>query len=287
MSTEVGAVNPQAVAVSERAIYFFSWPDGLMMYDGQKFLDLFTQIRPAIQDGSIFEGSQDSIAVSWTNRKVWVAVPWGDSTKAKYSFVYDPSLGERGAWTKYQTSDEFGVGLGADFATSTGSTYRIMAHPSNPYLLKVDLQFVYQDDVGAGASNFGSYYVTRWHDAGSISARKMWRRPDFVAKQTTVDTTLTMQVYHDWEESVVSRVFQLFLDGSSDALVWSPLGTEPDGIEGWNEANWGESATGAIFVKGSNLGLARSIQLKISSSGGKPWGINSVTYKFNPRKVRA
>ncbi len=287
LSTEVGAVNPQSVAVSERAVYFFSWPDGLMMYDGQRFLDLFAQIRPAIQDASIHESAQDAISVAWVNRKVWVAVPWDGSTRAKYSFVYDPSLGQRGAWTKYQTSDAYGVGLGTDFVTSTGTTYRVMVHPANPYVLKVDLPSAYQDNVGAGAADFLSYYTTRWHDAGNISARKMWRRPDFVAKQTTVDTTLTMQVYHDWEESVVSRTFQVTLDGSSDALIWAAAATEPDGIDGWNEAAWGESASGAVFAKGSNLGLARSVQLKISSSGGKPWGVNSITYKFNPRKVRA
>ena len=287
LSTEVGAVNPQAIAVSERAIYFFSWPDGLMMYDGQRFLDLFPQIRPAIQDGSVYDAAQDAIAVGWSNRKVWVAVPWGVETKAKYTFVYDPSLGQRGAWTKYQTADGYGVGVGTDFVTSTGATHHVMCHPSNPYVLKVDLPTVYQDDVGAGAADFVSYYTTRWHDAGSVSSRKMWRRPDFVAKQTTVDTTLTMQVYHDWEESVVARTFQVALDGSSDALIWAATAAEPDGVDGWGDADWGSSATGAVFARGSNLGLARSVQLKISSSGGKPWGVNSITYKFNPRKVRA
>lgn len=287
LTSEVGAVNPQCVAASERAVYFLSWPDGLMMYDGQRFLDLFAQIRPAIQDGDVSESAQDAMSVAWVNRKVWVALPWGVATKAKYTFVYDPSLGERGAWTKYQTADAFGVGLGVDYVTSTGATHRLICHPDKAYVLRADLASSPVDDVGAGNANYSSYYVTRWQDAGSISARKMWRRPDFVAKQTTVDTTLTMQVYHDWEESVVARTFQVFLDGSSDALVWAAPATEPDAIDGWNEADWGESATGAVFAKGSNMGLARSVQLKISSDGGKPWGINSIAYKFNPRKVRA
>ena len=147
--------------------------------------------------------------------------------------------------------------------------------------------FVYQDDVGTGLANFSSYYTTRWHDARSVSSRKMWRRPDFVVKQTTVDTTLSVSVYHDWEESIIARSFQVLLEGSSDALIWAPLGTEPDGIDGWNEANWGEEASGSALHKGKNVGLARSVQLKIAGPGGKPWGVNSITYKFNPRKVRA
>jgi hypothetical protein len=70
-------------------------------------------------------------------------------------------------------------------------------------------------------------------------------------------------------------------------LIWSAIGVEPDGIDGWNQANWGEEASGSAFYKGKNVGLARSVQLKIAGEGGKPWGVNSITYKFNPRKVRA
>ena len=287
LTSEVGAVNAMAVAATERAVYFFSWPDGLFMYDGQRFMDLFTSIRPIIQDGTVNPAAQDAICVSAVNRKVWVSLPDATETKPSYTFVYDPSISQRGAWSKYQTSDGKGVGPGCDFITSTGATHYLVCHPSNPYVLKADQLFVYQDDVGSGLVNFNSYYVTRWHDARSVSSRKMWRRPDFITKQTSVDTTLDVSVYHDWEESIVARSFQIFLDGSSDALVWSPPGTEPDGIDGWNEANWGEEASGSAFYKGKNVGLARSVQLKIAGEGGKPWGVNSITYKFNPRKVRA
>jgi hypothetical protein len=146
---------------------------------------------------------------------------------------------------------------------------------------------VYQDDVGTGPSNFTSYYTTPWQDANNVSAKKMWRRPDFVVKQTSVATDLFLSVYHDWEESVVARSYVIGLDASGTALIWTAPATEPDGIAGWNEANWGESASGSSFAVGKSLGLARSVQLKIQGEGGKPWGVNSITYKYNPRKVRA
>lgn len=288
LTAEVGAVNPTAVAATERAVYFFSWPDGLFMYDGQRFMDLFSPIRPIVQDGTVNFAAQNAICVSAVNRKVWVSLPDGVDTKPTYTFAYDPSIGQRGAWTKYQTSDLKGVGPGCDFITSTGATHYLVCHPSNPYVLKADQAVVYQDDVGAGVTNFSSYYVTRWLDARNVSSRKMWRRPDFVVKQTSVDTTLTLSVYHDWEEAIVSRSFQITLEGSADALSWNAVsGSEPDGIDGWGQADWGEEASGSAFNKGKNLGLARSIQLRINGPGGKPWGVNSITYKFNPRKVRA
>ena len=126
-------------------------------------------------------------------------------------------------------------------------------------------------------------------------------------KQTSVATDLTLRVYHDWEESIVAKTYLLNLDASGSSLIWNPMvgslynqvgftynnagvlynGNEPDGVDGWNEANWGASASGSAFAVGKSLGLGRSVQLKIQGEGGKPWGINSITYKYNPRKVRA
>jgi hypothetical protein len=287
LTSEVGAVNPLSVVATEAAVYFFSWPDGMFKYDGQQFTDLFTDIRPLIQLGQVNNIAQDEIRVADVNHRIWLSLPLGSSTKASACFVYDPSLKQSGAWTKYQTSDGKGVGSGCDFVTSTGTTYNLVCHPSNAYVLKVDQLSVYQDDVGTGVANFTSYYTTPWQDANNVSNRKMWRRPDFVVKQTSVATNLTLSVYHDWEESIVAKTYILSLDASGTSLIWRAPATEPDGNAGWNEANWGASATGAAFAVGKSLGLARSVQLRIQGEGGKPWGVNSITYKFNPRKVRA
>lgn len=287
LTNEVGAVNPLSVVATESAVYFFSWPDGLFKYDGQQFMDLFANIRPLVQSGAVNNIAQDEIRVSSVNQKIWLSLPLGSDTKATASYVYDPTLRQNGAWTKYQTSDSRGVGSGCNFVSSTGTTYNVVCHPSNAYVLKVDQLSVYQDDVGTGATNFSSYYTTPWQDANNVSNRKMWRRPDFVVKQTSVATDLTLSVYHDWEESIVAKTYVVSLDASGTSLIWNPLGTEDDNIDGWNEANWGASASGAVFAVGKSLGLARSVQLRIQGEGGKPWGVNSITYKYNPRKVRA
>jgi hypothetical protein len=251
-------------------------------------MDLFTAIRPLVQTGRVNDIAQSEIRVANVNQKIWVSLALGTDTKASACFIYDPSLKQSGAWSKYQTSDGKGLGSGCNFVTSTGTTYNLVCHPSNAYVLKVDQLSVYQDDVGTGPSNFSSYYKTPWQDANNVSNRKMWRRPDFVVKQTSVATNLTLRVYHDWEESVVARTYVVSLDASGDSLIWTATaGSEPDGNEGWNEADWGESATGSALAVGKSLGLARSVQLSIQGEGGKPWGVNSITYKYNPRKVRA
>lgn len=287
LTSEVGAINPLSVVATEAAVYFFSWPDGMFKYDGQQFTDLFTAIRPLIQLGQVNDIAQDEIRVANVNHRIWLSLPLGTSTKATNSYVYDSSLKQSGGWTQYQTSDLKGVGSGCDFVTSTGTTHNLVCHPSNAYVLKIDQLSVYQDDVGTGPANFTSYYTTPWQDANNVSNRKMWRRPDFVVKQTSVATTLTLRVYHDWEEAIIARTYVVSLDASGDALIWTAPATEPDAVDGWNQAPWGESATGSALAIGKSLGLARSVQLNIQGEGGKPWGVNSITYKYNPRKVRA
>jgi hypothetical protein len=53
----------------------------------------------------------------------------------------------------------------------------------------------------------------------------------------------------------------------------------------WGVGKWGLQAAGAQVVRGSNLGLARAVQLLFTGPVGLFWGIDSIAYKFNKRKV--
>ena len=54
----------------------------------------------------------------------------------------------------------------------------------------------------------------------------------------------------------------------------------------WGTGLWGAGAASAVVVTGSNLGLARCVQLEFSGELGKRWGINSIGYKFQSRRVK-
>jgi hypothetical protein len=54
----------------------------------------------------------------------------------------------------------------------------------------------------------------------------------------------------------------------------------------WGTGIWGAGAASAVVVTGSNLGLARCVQLQFSGELGKKWGINSIGYKFQSRRVK-
>lgn len=286
VTSKLGAATHHAVVATEGMLLFFSWPDGLFSYDGRQFRDMFVPLRPLIDGGLVNQAVMDQVHLSVANRRVWLSLPQGNDATPTYNYVLDLSLGRDGSWTRFQGADGRGLASGVDFVTSTNQRYSVFAHPTQPYLIRVDIPSSAQDDLTGTPTNFASYYMTRWVDAGTVSQRKMWRRPDMVVKQPSVTTVLTVAVLHDWQESPVKRTFQVTVDGTSAGLLWAATAVEPDANAGWGQANWGSSAEGSVLERGSSIGLARSVQLQVSGPGGKPWGVNSITYKFNPRKVR-
>lgn len=303
LTTEIGAINAQAIAASEQGVFFFSWPDGLFVYNGQGFTDLFPVLRPLIQSGEITEYSLDGIFVSWVDRKVAVSFPLGDdpisletyegeiivlgdeigydSPEVKYggaqralqptaTFVWDSTIGENGAWTKYVTGDGYGLACATNFIQSNGRRVPVALHPYQPVILRINQEEVYKDTINGVQYPFLSYYTTKWQDGDNINAKKFWRRPEMVVRQLGEDTTINVDVYHNWNRTAADRSYQITLEGKE--------------IQGGYES-WGRPDLGSDLVKGYNLGLCNSVQLKISASG-IPWGINAITYKFNLRRVR-
>lgn len=276
LTESVGAPTSHCVAPSERGLYFFHWPEGLYRWDGNSFDDLFAKLRPMITAGEVNSAAVDKMWLSHANNRVWLSLPTGANASPTYTFVLDPQIG---SWTRYQCGCGNGLAVLTDFVTSAGARFYLSLHPTQPYVLKVDGPALLQDNITGTPMNFSSYYTTKWHDAGVVSAKKMWRRPDLVVKQPTVNTTLTVAAYHDWDEAQVKRTSQVLVaPGATNALNW--------GAGAWGQAEWGEAATGSQFERALNLGLARAVQLRVSGPGGKAWGVNSISYKYVPRRVR-
>lgn len=307
LTTTLGCVSSNAIAVSEAGVFFFSWPDGLFVYNGEGFTDLFVALRPLISSGELSQSLVNSIFVSWVDRKVHVSLPIGasplgtwqyddgfvsypgapvpdntyDDDEIKYdgdvratlpqsTFIWDSTIREGGAWTQYQTADGYGLIGGADFVDVDGRRIPVCAHPYKPYVLKINQEDFHEDYIGGDELPYDSFYTTKWQDGGVPSSRKFWRRPELVLRQFSEETTVDVDVYHDWDKSVVDRQFSIMLDAVS---------------VGGGGGSWVAPDLGSDLVKGNNLGLANSVQLKIAGTG-KRWGVNAVTYKFNPRRVR-
>jgi hypothetical protein len=190
----------------------------------------------------------------------------------------------------FSTADNKGVVGGCDFRTSTGEEWRLMAHPTVPTILRVD---VFNDNfdsilVDGTKSGFNTAYRTKWFDAGSYLQRKMFRRPDLVMRETETEQTITVDVYHDYQEASGSeeRSFELTLFPTATGMYWGedwaeePVGGVPFG------SVWSSQTLGGSIKTAKNLGLCKTVQLRFTGEASKQWGINSIGYKWVPRRVK-
>jgi hypothetical protein len=281
LSPQLGALEHEHIAVAPNGVYFFTHPQGLYFYNGTQIIDIFSNLKSMYPDGFVNSTADDKISVSYVNERVWLSMPFSKTTSVDYtaiSFVYDPTI-NNGSYVAHKTADGYGLIGGTDWTNAAGESKPFMIHPVLPRVVEVDVYDEEKDLLGGSESNFASFYRTGWVDGRSYSMKKMWRRPDFVVKQTDTARQINVKVFHNFEEAVGNerKSFNISLDASASGMLWG---------EGyWGVGKWGLQAAGAQVVRGSNLGLARAVQLLFTGPVGLFWGIDSIAYKFNKRKV--
>lgn len=284
ISRTVGAATPHAITTTERGVYFFSYPEGLMYYDGKSLRDIFEPIRPAIINSDINANIATQVFVNNINRRIWVSVPYSqtaEETVATASFIFDPTIGD-GAWLMFSTADNRALNGGCDFIEqSAGLVKHLGVHSSQPYVLAVDGYTNGYDNITGTEYQFTSRYRTRWIDGGSYSQKKMFRRPEVVVKQQGISGSMIVKAYGDYEEADNSEIkqYSLTIPSAGSGMIW--------GTGRWNISSWGAANSGSQLITGRSIGLAKSIQLEFTGPVGTSWGINSFTLKYNPRRVTA
>lgn len=277
LTSTLGVDDHHCVAASDSGCFFFVHGKGLYYYNGSSISDIFAPLKPIIDLGYISDSvaARKNITVSWVGQRLWLSLPYSKSyspTNITVNFVYDPYLN---AYTQFQTADGYGVMGGIDFIDSTNREYRLFIHPVQKFVLDVDKYGVATDNISGTTQGFNSYYRTKWYDAGSYMQRKMFRRPEIVIKESNNSQTIGVSVFHDFDEQEAQRTFNIS-QPQTGGLVWD------SGL--WGEL-WAAGAESSRISKGKNLGLAKTIQLQFTGPTGQEWGINSVGFKFKPRRV--
>lgn len=315
ITRELGAPSPQAVAVNESGVYFFDGVNGLFRYDGRTVEYMFENLKPLLDLSEYNTAALTQIRVSAVGTKVYLSLPAGESTSAEtyvmpsvtyadsdtlypgsgttyeaagftyddtdlkfdgqvrsvlpaVTYVWDATVGKRGAWTRYKLADGFGLGHGVQFVDDDNRFRELFVHPAKPFVLFFDTN-VFSDALDGEPNIFQSFYTTSWQDAGRSDARKFWRRPVFVLNRTRDEYELDVSVFRDWDGLDVARSFELqsAAYGSGGGQTW---------VAGY----------GSDVSKGNALGLGRAVQLRVAGRGGYYWGLNGVTFHYNPRGVK-
>jgi len=282
LSSVLGCDSPMKIATSEDGVYFYTHTKGLFFYNGSTVVDLFQNLNAIYPAGYVNDAYTSTITVSYVNRRAWLSMPYSTLTAATtptVNFVYDPSVSSNGSWVKHSSGDGYGLVGGTDFITTSGGVNPLMIHPTIPRVLRVDVFTSQTDLLATVETNFATNYRTGWIDGNTYSMKKMFRRPDFVLKQVDAPISLNIKVFHDFEEATgyERKDVNITLPAKTSGFVWD--------TSVWDTATWGTTSVGAEVVRGFNLGLARSVQLLFTGPVGKKWGLDSIAYKYNNRKV--
>lgn len=292
ISNDVGCYSPNAFAVTQQGVFFYANRKGLYLFDGTNMSNIFEPLRPAYDLGYINTGLPEKVSLSWMGRRLWLSLPYDETTniatRQTINLVYDPSMG---SYTMFSTADGYGVMGGTDYRTATGDEIRVAIHPSVPCVVEVDKYSNDYDSINVDGtiSGFSTVYRTKWFDGGSYLQRKMFRRPDLVMRETETNELVNVKVFHDYQEAVGSqkREFNIILNSTSVGMEWD---TDNWTLEGAGEdvfsSVWANDVLGGSIKTAQNLGLAKTVQLRFSGEQLKPWGINSIGYKWVPRRVK-
>lgn len=301
VSTEWGAVNGQCVTKSGSSVYFVSWPEGVFEISAEQVREVSMPLRPALRSDD-FLNDTSLMWLGWADQRLWWTVPYNTEqtpTGAEAVFVMDPTLAEGGSWTLYRSGCGCAVG---PVATSEVLDGALGATRFGASLLRLDTRPDLASDLVLGVEyTFDTYFVTPWvwgTREGDATLKKRWKRPDLIVKEEDSTYTIDMYVYHDYDEANAVRTRQLSVSAGSAGTVWTADpdwdGTDgslttPGGLPAWTENNtdlWGLSAEGSTIERSGSLGTARSVQIEFHGEHGKSWGVNNITYKYVPRRLR-
>ena len=289
ISSSIGASSADCVVASDTGLYFYAVGRGLFFFDGNTIVDVFSNIRPILDLNYVSGTTTDGVSLSWVGRRVWLSLPYATSgsipSYSTVNFVLDPSLN---AYTMFTTTgasgdpttESYGVIGGTDFRDSNNNELRLMCHPTVPVVLDVDNYNVATDSIISTSSfvGFTSYYRTKWFDGGTYMQKKMFRRPDVVVKEASTEQSINVFVYHNFDEAIGNH-------RRSFALTQTPASISNWGTMIWGTGTWTAGTASSTVLTGKNLGQAKTVQMEFVGPTSKLWGINSIGYKFNSRRV--
>lgn len=275
VSSTVGAIGQEAIAVAEDGVYFFSWPEGVFRYNGKQVEDVFYPLRPLVDDNTIPAAYQSTITLGWLRQRLWVAVPYASSTTPTRVLVFDPATSKYGGWTMYDMAlgpmlEWQPPGSAATYigcAAATGRVYKLHQTGVSDLL------------DGAASTTVTGYLRTRWYDLGNAALVKRWKRPRLVLDDD-YSATLRLDVFKDYDSHVLSRTSTLGITADSTGTLWNG--------STWNGGVWTDGTLGSQAIdKGPLIGRATAVQLKLSSATtATKWGVNSLVLTYVPKRVR-
>jgi len=288
VSSAVGSVPLSSPVSSPYGVFFWYADQGVYLYDGDNFIWLFQKIHPAIDEGALTFASNPQLA--WGNNKLYVSVDWTDPETAaitRRTLIYDPTLGERGAWV---TTDIDAGPVHAHRPANSTSTVFGGCVANTGVLVDMEDQQNRDTDryVGSTEVHIASHFVTRWVEGKNPIVKKRWGRPRAVLSAEAT-LSLPVLVYKDYDKSSQTTSFDVDVEGKTSTSKWDTARWDDDDEESSYLAKWDSVArTLTAVVKNlPTLGTARSVSMKVNGpTTDTHWEMNALAFTYTPRRLR-
>lgn len=277
---DMGVRTPTAICKGMAEIFFFGG-EGIYSYTRQGISEVSYPIRNIFPDVPVL--AYDNVWLGWVDRRLWVSIPYDPyatdpPTEPVSTFVFDPKVGAAGAWTLFRGADGHPPAPFVDH-TSSADAPQLAFCRTMPHAILMNARNDAYDSPNGTVMGFESYVRTPWFDAGMPSLRKSWRRPDYIFRNIVAATSVGVNLYTDFDAESISRSQTIELED------------EPGGLWGdgrlWGDGSlWGFDGPSARIKRGSTLGLARAVALRLTVPAGTQWGLNALVAKFVPRRLR-
>lgn len=272
ISDSSGTCTCGAAAGSSGVMYWFSTDGVLMGYNGRGVVPVTEGLRWWSDTGRIKQGGAHRLM--WSGERLFMRLEAGAGEAVDYwLFVYDPRIG---SLTRYDpvVSDMFKwnrIGEPGDMLFLFQSDNNLYKHDRSYSSDTVD------SGSGPVSSRIEAYYRTSWITAGETATRKRWKRPRVTAAADS-DTTLRVEVFHDFDNEQSFRVSEFLINTTEDSV--------------WDTMVWGDTWSQGVddrygFRRMSSSGTGYAVQFKFFSNDNTGrWWVDSIALPFRRKQVR-
>lgn len=283
-------------------IFFWYAEEGIYILQAENLAWVFERIRPAmtydVGQPALSLGTAPSLM--WFDERLWVSVDYqsddnlsgSNLVNRRNTFVWDPSLGPIGAWTRHDinarsllayrpTGDtHFGIAVTSNI-TTVASFNRIS---------KLDDPLTDVDTYDASYNEINSYYQSGWFFGNRPTFPKRWGKTRSVVLADN-NIRIYTYVYKDYDLSAWWASYYKTIVGMDTPATWdsSPSGSG-DGV--WDTSEWQAQGTSDryVFLRWPTVGTAQAISLRFSVNPSVTyrgqWGLTSVLGMYRTRRLR-
>ena len=277
-------------------VFFWYGEDGVFLIVYEQVAWVVERIKPALDDGSLTLASAPSLM--WFDEKLWVSADYqsgdnlagSDQANRRNTFMWDPSLGDTGAWTRYDINARTLLAYRPSGAQHFGlaATSDVNGTAAFTRVAKVDVDADRDDYLGdtgdpPDLEEIQSFYQTGWFIGNRPTFTKRWGKTRTVM---LADNTVSvrMGIYKDYDLSTEAVTQTQQITGATAVARWDSAV--------WDNADWEAGGTENIyrFFRWPTAGTGKAISLRFSVSPadgnrGK-WGLTSAIAMYRTRRLR-